>query len=171
MAIPAELLKALNNQVTIEFQAAYVYMQLAYEMDRLALVGIRDWFKIQAAEERVHAEKFAAHILDRDERIELHNVDISTLTVDSALEAFEIALAHEQKVSAEIREIARISDAEKDYDSRTLINWFLSEQIEEESTVSEIIDRLKFIGKDGSGVLRLDAELGTRSAQAQDQGA
>lgn len=162
MPIPAELLNAMNKQVTSEFQAAYVYMQLAYEMDRLALVGMRDWFKMQAAEERVHAEKFATHILDRDGRVELANVTIENINIGSALEAFEAALAHEQKVSAEIREIARIADEVRDYDSRTLINWFLNEQIEEESTVSEIIDRLKIIGDDGSGVLRLDAELGTR---------
>ena len=167
MAIPAQLLRAMNNQVTNEFQAAYVYMQLAYEMDRLALVGMRDWFKNQAAEERIHAEKFATHILDRDERIELHDVEIGRLEINSALEAFEAALEHERKVSAEIREIARISDEEKDYDSRTLVNWFLNEQIEEESTVGEIIDRLKIIGEDGAGVLRLDAELGSRNDQGQ----
>ncbi len=167
MAIPAELHKAINDQITREFHAAYIYMQLAYEMDRLALVGMRDWFKAQAAEERVHAEKFATHLLDRDAKIELQNVEIGHLTVDSALEAFEAALAHERKVSGEIREIARIADEVKDYDSRTLVNWFLNEQIEEESTVSEIIDRLKLIGDDGSGVLRLDAELGTRTSQRQ----
>lgn len=163
MAIPAELLTAMNNQVTNEFQAAYIYTQLSFEMDRLSLSGMRDWFKAQAGEERVHAEKFATHILDREEKVVLQTFEVNVPKIETALDAFKAALAHEQKVSAEIREIVRIADEVKDYDSRTLLNWFLDEQIEEESTVSEIIDRLALVDGDGSGTLRLDAELRTRN--------
>ncbi len=84
----------------------------------------------------------------------------------SVLEIFEAALAHEEKVSEAIRELYRSADKEGDYDSRPLLNWFVDEQIEEEATVSEIIGRVKLIGEDGSGLLRLDAELGSRPTES-----
>jgi ferritin len=80
------------------------------------------------------------------------------------LEIFEASLAHEEKVSESIRELYRSADKEGDYDARPLLNWFVDEQVEEEATVSEIIGRVKLIGNDGSGLLRLDAELGQRPA-------
>ena len=78
------------------------------------------------------------------------------------LDAFEASLAHEQKVSEQIREIARTADAAGDLDSRPLINWFLDEQVEEEASVSEVIDQLKLVGNDGSGLLRIDSSLAER---------
>lgn len=80
------------------------------------------------------------------------------------MDAFEAAFAHEQKVSEQIREIARAADAAGDLDSRSLINWFLDEQIGEEATVSEIIDQIKLVGNDGSGLLRIDAGLASRNS-------
>ena len=80
----------------------------------------------------------------------------------SVLEIFEAALAHEEKVSQSIRDLYREAEAEGDFDSRPLLNWFVDEQIEEEATASEIIGRVKLIDGEGSGILRLDAELGQR---------
>lgn len=159
-----KLEKALNDQVNSEHQAALVYTQLAYEMDSLSLSGMRDWFVAQAAEERSHAERFAKHLMDRDCRVELTTIELPSIKALTALDAFEAALAHEKEVSEEIRNIARIADEVKDLDSRGLISAFLEEQIEEEATVSEIIDQLKLVGSDGSGLLRIDADLGTRDA-------
>ena len=152
----------LNTQILNEHGASLVYTQLAYEMDNLSFPGMRDWFYKQAAEEREHAQKFADHLLDRGYRVELGDVPVGSIKAATPLDAFEAALAHEQKVSEQIREIARTADAEGDLDSRSLINWFLDEQIEEESTVSEIIDQIKLVGNDGSGLLRIDAELSSR---------
>ena len=78
------------------------------------------------------------------------------------MDAFQLAFEHEQKVSNEIREIARVANEVGDLDSRQLIDWFLNEQIEEEASVSEIIDRLKLVGNEGEGLLYLDARLGSR---------
>ncbi|WP_293767904.1 ferritin [uncultured Corynebacterium sp.] len=152
----------LNTQILNEHGASLVYTQLAYEMDNLSFPGMRDWFYKQAAEEREHAQKFADHLLDRGYRVELGDVPVGSIKAATPLDAFEAALAHEQKVSEQIREIARTADAEGDLDSRSLINWFLDEQIEEESTVSEIIDQIKLVGNDGSGLLRIDSRLGGR---------
>lgn len=152
----------LNNQVINEHGAALIYTQLAYEMDDQSFPGMRDWFFAQAAEERVHAQKFADHLLDRGYRVELTDVPVPSIKAATPLDAFEAAYAHEQKVSGQIREIARTADEVQDLDSRALVNWFLDEQIEEEDTVSEIIDQIKLVGNDGSGLLRIDARLGAR---------
>ncbi|OFN36692.1 ferritin [Corynebacterium sp. HMSC072A04] len=152
----------LNEQVINEHGAALIYTQLAYEMDNLSFPGMRDWFFKQAEEEREHAQKFAEHLLDRGYRVELEDIQVGSVKAATPLDAFEASLAHEQKVSEQIREIARTADAAGDLDSRGLINWFLEEQVEEESTVSEIIDQLKLVGNDGSGLLRVDGSLAQR---------
>jgi len=152
----------LNTQVINEHGAALVYTQLAYEMDDLSFPGMRDWFYAQAEEERTHAQKFADHLLDRGYRVELGDIPVPSIKAATPLDAFEAAYAHEQKVSGQIREIARLADEVQDLDSRALVNWFLNEQIEEEDTVSEIIDQIKLVGNDGSGLLRIDARLGSR---------
>ncbi|MEO5305050.1 ferritin [Corynebacterium aurimucosum] len=152
----------LNAQVNNEHGAALIYTQLAYEMDNLSFPGMRDWFFKQAEEEREHAQKFAEHLLDRGYRVELGDIQVGSVKAATPLDAFEASLAHEQKVSEQIREIARTADAAGDLDSRALINWFLEEQVEEESTVSEIIDQLKLVGNDGSGLLRIDGSLAQR---------
>ena len=152
----------LNAQVNNEHGAALIYTQLAYEMDNLSFPGMRDWFFKQAEEEREHAQKFAEHLLDRGYRVELEDIQVGSVKAATPLDAFEASLAHEQKVSEPIREIARTADAAGDLDSRGLINWFLEEQVEEESSVSEIIDQLKLVGNDGSGLLRVDGSLAQR---------
>ncbi|QRP97681.1 ferritin [Corynebacterium sp. FDAARGOS 1242] len=152
----------LNAQVNNEHGAALVYTQLAYEMDNLSFPGMRDWFFKQAEEEREHAQKFAEHLLDRGYRVELEDIQVGSVKAATPLDAFEASLAHEQKVSEQIREIARTADAAGDLDSRPLINWFLDEQVEEEASVSEVIDQLKLVGNDGSGLLRIDSSLAER---------
>ena len=157
-----KLQSLLNAQVINEHGAALIYTQLAYEMDDLSFPGMRDWFYAQAAEEREHAQKIANHLLARGYRVELTDVPVPSVKAATPLDAFEAAYAHEQKVSEQIREIARTADEVKDLESRQIVNWFLDEQIEEEDTVTEIIDQIKLVGNDGSGLLRIDATLGSR---------
>ncbi len=159
-----KLLTLMNNQVINEFGASLIYSQLAYEMDDQSFPGMRDWFQAQAEEEREHAAKFADHLLARGYRVELTDIPVGSIKAPTPLDAFEAAYAHEQKVSEQIREIARLADSVGDLDSRQLINWFLDEQIGEEDTVSEIIDQIKLVGNDGSGLLRIDARLGGRNS-------
>lgn len=157
--------KAFNNQVTREFEASMVYRQLAIELDEMDLPGMAAWLRHQADEEIVHANKLIDHLSDRGNHARIGDIAASNLEVTSVLDAFEIAFAHEQKVSQSIRDLFREAENNDDLDSRPLLNWFLSEQIEEEATVSQIIGRLKFIDGDGPGLLRLDAELGARPVE------
>ncbi|APT91624.1 ferritin [Corynebacterium phocae] len=152
----------LNDQVINEHGAALIYTQLAYELDNLSFPGMRDWMLAQAAEEREHAAKISDHLLARGYRVELTDIPVGSIKAATPLDAFEAAYAHEQKVSEQIREIARTAEKVGDLDSRSLINWFLDEQIEEEASVSEIIDHIKMVGSDGAGLLRLDDKLASR---------
>ncbi len=165
MELTGKLAEAFNNQVTLELSAATVYRQLAVEMDVQSLPGIAGWFRAQAAEEIVHAEKFMNHMTDRAAHPRIGEQQAPALNVKSVADAFEASLAHEQKVSEAIRELYRLAQTESDIDSMPLLHWFIDEQVEEEATVGEILDRVRMIGDNGAGLLRLDAELGARQSQ------
>lgn len=162
MTIHEEVQQALNEQVTAELEAALVYLQLSYALDDLGLVGMCGWMKQQHKEELEHAERFSQHLLDREVTPQIGNISAPIIKVESAVEAFEAALTHEKMISDRIRRLADLQITHRDFDSRPLIDGFLTEQLEEEATIDEILDRLKLAGSDGSGVLRIDSELGNR---------
>lgn len=162
MKLSDTLEKAFNQQITLEFQASLVYRQLAIEMDIRDLPGIAAWLRHQADEEIVHANKFIDHVTDRGNHPRIGGVQAPDVEAGSVLEAFKAAYAHEQRVSEAIRSLYRAADAEGDLDSRPLLDWFLSEQVEEEATVSEILGRVRLIDNDGPGLIRLDEDLASR---------
>jgi len=164
MALHDTLLTALSDQITLELESSIVYLQLGIALEDLDLPGMAGWMRLQSDEERDHAAKFIAHVNDRGGRPQIGAI-AAPQGVDgsSVLEAFEASLAHEQKVSESIRNLYRLAQSEGDIDVIPLLHWFIEEQIEEEATVSEIVGRLKLIGDDGAGLLRLDAELGSRA--------
>lgn len=164
MDIPNELVERYNDQITLELTAETVYRQLAIELDVLDLPGMASWMRIQADEEVTHANRFISHVLDRNGHPKIGTVRVEGVEVNSPVDAFKLALGHEQKVSASIRALYRVARDVDDIDSMPLLHAFLEEQIEEESSVSEIIGRIEMIKDDGPGLLRLDAELGTRSS-------
>jgi ferritin len=166
MKLSTTLEEAFNAQITLEFQASLVYRQLAIELELMDLPGMAAWLRHQADEEIVHANKFIDHVADRDNHPVIGSTTAPAVPVTSVLEAFEAALAHEEKVSESIRNLYRISEREGDLDSRPLLNWFLEEQVEEEATVKEIVGRVRMIDEDGPGLLRLDEELGARPLAA-----
>lgn len=157
-----KLANALNDQVTAEIHASLLYLQLSYALDDLGLVGMRDWMRAQHEEELEHAEAFSQHLLDRDITPQIKAIESPQVSVKTAEDAFAAALEHERKVSAMIRNLENIREEVRDLDSRPLLDQFLAEQIEEEATVGEILDRLKIAGESGSGILHIDAELGDR---------
>ncbi len=167
MDLTDELEQAFNDQVTMEFEAAVVYRQLSIDMAAKDLPGIAGWFIAQAEEEQVHAGKFAEHMLDRGAMPLIQSLHPTGKHADTVLDAFEAALTHEKKVSESIRNIYRLAQRTGDIDSLPLLNWFVEEQLEEEATVSAIVGRIRMIGEDGNGLIRLDSELGRRPAAEQ----
>ncbi|EMY33794.1 ferritin-like protein [Arthrobacter crystallopoietes BAB-32] len=164
MELNGKLAEAFNDQVTLELQASVVYRQLAIEMDAIDLPGIAGWFRAQAEEEVVHANKFISHMQDRGAHPKIGPLAAPAVTAETVLQAFEAALAHEKKVSEAIRELYRLAQNDGDIDSIPLLTWFIDEQLEEEATVGEIIGRVRLVNDDGPGLLRLDDQLGSRTA-------
>ena len=162
MNLNGQLEAAFNDQVTLELEASMVYRQLAVEMELLDLPGIAGWFRTQAQEEIAHAEKFIAHMVDREAHPRIGAMHAPSVSATSVLEAFESSLTHEQRVSDAIRNLYRTAQQQGDIDALPMLSWFVSEQLEEEATVNAIIGRVRLIGEDGNGLLSLDAELGAR---------
>lgn len=167
MKLSADLLALFDKQITLEFVASAVYRQLAIEMGTQDLPGMSAWLRHQADEEIVHANKFIDHVIRRDCHPTIGTVPGPKVAKGaSPLDVFEAALAHEEMVSEAIRDLYRATETQGDLDSRPLLSWFLDEQIEEEDTVREIVSRIKLVGDDGPGMLRLDDELGTRPTKS-----
>ena len=163
MKISESLMTSFDEQITLELASSQAYRQLAIEMDAQDLPGMAQWLRHQADEEIVHANKFIDHVVDRGNHPTIGAVPAPDVPAGlSPAEAFAAALKHEQIVSESIRNLYRAADAEGDIDARPLLNWFVDEQIEEESTVGEILARIQLVGDDGPGLLRLDDELGQR---------
>lgn len=163
-----QLAKAYNDQITLEFSSSHAYLQLAaYFADR-SLSGFEAWMRGQAAEEREHALKFFDFVLDRGNQVELGPIDAPGPPPSSALQAFEIALSHEERVTASITALLELAQNEADGASYPILQWFLTEQVEEESSVGEIVDQLRFADENPAAVLMLDREYATRPDDTQE---
>lgn len=160
MKLTDVLEEKFSEQVTLEFEASLVYRQLAIEMDLRDLPGIAGWLRRQADEEIAHANKWIDHMNDRGNHPKIGAVAAPKVDVDTVDDVFETALQHERRVSDSIRNLYRA--ANDDIDSKSLIQWFVSEQVEEEASVAEIVGQLKLINGDGPGLLSLDEELSSR---------
>lgn len=153
---------AINAQVTMEFQAAYLYLGMSAWFDSQKLPGFAHWMRLQAKEEVVHAEKFIDHLLDRGAVLELGAIAAPPTDFGTVREAIEAVAAHEEKVSASIHAIYDTALNAGDHASRPLLNWFVEEQIEEERVARDLIDRLDLAGDDRAALIAIDQELGKR---------
>jgi ferritin len=163
----SDLQDAYNDQITLEFASSYAYLQMAAFLDDANLPGFANWMRQQAEEERVHAMKFFDFVLDRGNQVELRSIPAPSGDYTSPLSAFEASLAHEQKVTRAIHDLYGQATEEKDYESLPLLHWFIDEQVEEEATVSELIEQIAMAGNNGAALLLLDRELGTRVPSAE----
>lgn len=153
---------ALNKQINAEFEASYLYLSMSAYFESINLPGFANWMKIQAQEELTHAMKIFRFVNDRGGRVILTAISKPETEWKTPLDAFEGALAHEQKVTGMIDNLVDIATEEKDHASRSMLNWFVDEQVEEEANASEIAEKLKLIGDKGQGLLMLDRDLASR---------
>jgi ferritin len=164
MAMSEQLRDAFNEQIALEFSAAYTYLAMAAYFEEENLTGMAHWMTMQHEEELVHARKFFQFMLDRDAGVHLGAIAEPKQDYGSAVEAFEAALAHERKVSAAIHQLYRMADEESDYASMPLLSWFIDEQLEEEASVGRILDRVKLAGDNPAALLVLDREMEDRGS-------
>jgi ferritin len=152
----------VNAQIKAEFQAAYFYLAYAARFELKGLPGFAAWMRKQWQEELEHGLKFYDFLLRRGAAVELHALEKPTTDTDSAVKVFERVLDHERKVTERIHKMYELAHAEQDYPLKTLLHWFIDEQVEEEDAASKILDRLKMIGDSGAELFLLDKELGGR---------
>ena len=153
---------ALNGQLNAELYSAYLYASMSAYFESVNLSGFANWMRIQVQEETVHAYKFYSFINERDGRVVLSAIEAPPTDWDSPLAAFEAAYQHEQKVTGLINDLVNLAVSEGDHATNIFLQWFVTEQVEEEASANEVIQKLKLIGDAKGGLFMLDREMGQR---------
>jgi len=156
---------AMNEQINKELFSSYLYLSMAAYFENKNLSGFANWMRIQADEERVHAMKFYDFILDRGGKVTLKGIEAPKTDWGSNLEVAEEVAAHEAMVTESIHALYELALKEKDYPSQVLLQWFITEQVEEESNAAAIVADLKLVEDRGSAMLMLDKQLGERVSE------
>lgn len=158
-----KLLNELNDQHKYEFASANYYLAMAaYCLDE-DLDGFANFFKVQADEENFHAMKFFNFINDAGGRIIIQGFDNPKNDFNSLEEVFTAALNHEKFVTKRINDIMEIAIQEKNYACVSFLNWFIDEQVEEEATMTTLLNKIKRVGEKNPAIFMLDAELAKRT--------
>jgi ferritin len=153
---------AMNEQLNNELFSAYQYLSMAAYCEGANLPGFAHWMRSQSQEELEHAMKFYDFILERNGRVVLGAIDQPVVDFGSPLEVFEQALGHEQKVTEMINDLYGLAATENDYASQTFLQWFVTEQVEEEKNAGDVLENLKMVGDKSEALFLLDRELGRR---------
>ncbi len=162
---------ALNKQINMEMLAYYTYLSMAAYFEAESLTGFAGWLRHHSDEEMVHAMKIYNYINQRRGRVILDTIPAPRNTWDSAIQAFEDALKHEQLVTEAIDDLMELARSEKDHATESFLKWFVDEQVEEEELVDLAIHKLKRVGDFGPGLYLLDREMAQGvKAQGADEG-
>jgi len=153
---------ALNEQINAEFYSAYLYLSMEAYFESMNLPGFANWMRAQIQEESMHAMKIYDFVNERGGRVLLKSIEQPPTEWKSPLAAFEAAYKHEQKVTGLINDLVNLAIEEKDHASNTFLQWFVNEQVEEESSVNEVVQKLKMLENAPGGQFLIDRELGQR---------
>ncbi len=157
---------AINKQIAKEMFSSNLYLSIAAYFHSINLNGFAHWMRLQAQEEMTHALKFFDYLLDRGGNVQIGSMDAPASKWKSPLDGFEASYNHEQSITQSINELADLAAKEGDHATTILLQWFITEQVEEEATVSEIVDRIKLAGDSAGGLFFLDNELKQRQLAA-----
>ena len=160
--ISKKMEKALNEQVNAELYSAYLYLSMEAYFKSLNLNGFANWMRVQTQEEIAHAMKIYEFINERGGRITLKAIDGPLTKWDSPLAVFKAVYEHEQKVTGLINNLVDLAIKEKDHATNAFLQWFVNEQVEEESSADDMVQQLKMMEKAPGGMFMLDRELGQR---------
>ena len=161
---------AFNEQLNAELFSSYLYLSMAAYFESQNLKGMAGWMRMQALEEHMHAMKFFDFINERGGRVTLAKIKEPKTEWSSPLDVFEDTCAHESKVTGLINELVDLALNEKDHAANAFLQWFVTEQVEEEGTTQEIRDKLKLVSDNPVALFMIDREMGGRAASATDQG-
>lgn len=160
--ISEKMQEALNGQLNAELYSSYLYLSMAAYFQHINLGGFAAWMRVQAQEELVHVMKYYDFINERGGRVVLRPVEGPPAEWESPLAAFEAAYEHEQKVSGLINDLVERALEERDHASNIFLQWFVTEQVEEEDTANGVVQKIKLMGDARGGLFMLDQELGQR---------
>lgn len=157
-----KLTKALNEQIKNEFYSAYLYLAMAAYFETKNLPGFAHWMKVQFKEEQGHGMKIYEFVIDRGDKAILQSIPQPPAEFSSPLDVFEETLKHEKKVTALLNDLYRITQEVKDNAAGIFLQWFISEQVEEEKNAVIIVETLKVLKPDSAAIIMLDRELAKR---------
>ncbi len=162
MMIKSKIQKALNKQINVEFSAFYSYLSMAAYFESNYMAGAGSWFKAQSHEEFNHAMRLNAYLITRGGKVMLTAIEAPEVTWESPLSVFEAAYAQELKVSTLIDDLMDLAKSEHDHATEVMLQWFITEQVEEEDTAKNNIEKFKFIKDTTEGIVVFDHELAAR---------
>jgi ferritin len=155
--------EALDEQINAELYSAYLYLSMAAYFESLNLAGFANWMQVQAQEETSHAMKFYGYVHERGGRVTLQAIAQPETEWASVSAVFEATYKHEQNVTARINDLVDLAIKEKDHATNSFLQWYVDEQVEEEKSADEIVQKLRQIGDAPSPLFMLDNELGKRA--------
>ncbi len=162
----SKVLDAINQQIANEFGSSFSYLGMAAWCEHHNFVGAGQWFRLQSAEEHTHAMRLFNFVLARNHQARLAAIERPAGDFASLLEVFENAQAQEQSVSRQIDALYQLAFEEKVFAAMAELQWFITEQVEEEKSVREIVAKLRMVKDDPSSILDIDRELGARRPAA-----
>ncbi|MCR5415371.1 MAG: ferritin [Pseudobutyrivibrio sp.] len=157
-----KVVELLNAQVNKEFFSAYLYLGISKFFTQENLMGFASWYRVQAEEEQEHAMKIYNYLLEQDQDVTLDPINAVDIKLKDALDAAKEADKHERYITDSINKIMDAAVAAKDYRTQLFLNWFISEQEEEENNSKEMIAKIEMVGKDKKSLYLLDKEVGGR---------
>lgn len=161
--ISSKMQDAINKQMQAEFFSAYLYLAMSAYCEEQNLKGFAHWLKLQYEEEISHATKLMDYLMERDGKVILQAIEAPPADFGTPGDIFAKVLEHERHVTALINGLYETSLAEKDYASQIFLQWFISEQVEEEANATEILEKLKMIPEKSGAIFQIDKELGKRA--------
>ena len=164
--ISKKVQNVLNSQINKEFYSAYLYLAMSAFFDEIGLYGFANWTKVQAREEIDHGMILFDYIIERDGRVNLDKIDSPERNFENPLQVFEKILEHEKFVTESINCVASMSEDECDLATRHFINWYITEQVEEEANARDVITKLKMFGNEKASLYHLDQDLSKREYKA-----
>lgn len=159
------VLDAINQQIANEFGASFSYLSMAAWCEHHNFTGAGQWFRVQSQEEHTHAMRLFNFVLARNHQVRLSSIERPVSEFASLLEVFETAQAQEQGVSRQIDALYQLAFEEKVFAAMAELQWFITEQVEEEKSVREIVAKLRMVKDDPSSILDIDRELGGRAPE------
>jgi len=157
------LQKALIEQLNKEYYSAYLYLGMSAYCSKEGFNGSSNWFLIQYQEEVAHGMKLFRYLEDQDVEIKLPAINEVPVEYKSLLDVFKKALGHEHKMTQSLNELSDLAMKDKDHATYNLLQWYVTEQVEEESILKGLIDNIKLVGDNGFGLYTIDKELATRT--------